>query len=229
MDIYADGISVGTGAGAEVPPMTLLATPGPPSVVRAETAERPALISMLITGRLRPDAGAVQVDGRADIDELRKRSALVDTPSVAEPAAGTTVGTVVAEELAFAARPASRSAVRAVLAEHGLAGREKLRFRALPTVDRIRLLSELALLRREVAAIVVTSPERHGGSPSDWYGVLAGIAERGVTVVIVTDAVTAAILALFGAVDAAADPSPATSTPAPPTPVPESPEQEVTA
>jgi hypothetical protein len=107
--------------------------------------------------------------------------------------------------------------VRRFLDEHGLAEYAGLRLRALPSADRVRLFSELALLRPGVSALIVTSPERHGGSPAEWYDSLAAIAERGITIAVVTDAATSDLLRSLGASDAhfvAPEPEPADEEPA---------------
>jgi len=201
MLITLDGATIGSGLGAAVPALTLAAEPGV-SFVAVETAERPLLVSMLLGGRLRADTGSVLADGVDDPDAMRRRTALVDTPVVAEPTAGVSLMSVVAEEFSFAGRAVSRGALRAFLEEHELLGYAKVPVRSLPPADRVRLFCELALLRPGIDCLVVTSPERHGGEPAAWYPALATIASRGVTVIVVTDAVTADTLAALGAVDA---------------------------
>ena len=185
MRITLDEAAIGTGLGAAVPPLTLTADAGV-TVLAVETAERPLLVSMLLGGRLRADSGTIVTDS--------SRVALVDTPVVAEPVPGVSLMSVVTEEFSFAGRPASRGAVRAFLEEHELLGYAKVPVRALPPADRVRLFSELALLRDGVEALVVTSPERHGGNPADWFGTLTAIGERGITVIVVTDLPTAELL-----------------------------------
>ncbi|CAN5157891.1 hypothetical protein BH11ACT4_BH11ACT4_07140 [soil metagenome] len=206
MELTLDRAAIGTGLAAPVPPLTLSAGPGLPSFVTVETAERPLLVSMLAGGRLHPDSGAVLIDGAADSDALRLATALVDTPVVAEPSPGVSLMGVVAEEFSFAGLPSSRGRVRAFLAEHGLAEYSRLPVRALPAADRVRLFCELALLRSGIGALVVTSPERHGGEPAEWFAALDGIAARGVTVLIVTDAATADALTGLGARDSTTAP-----------------------
>ncbi len=201
MRIALDHAAIGTGLGAPVAPLTLVIAPGVPAFVRVETAERPLLVSLLLGGRLRPDSGRVLVNGAADPDALRRATALVDTPVVAEASPGVPLAGIVAEEFSFAALPSSRGKVASFLALHGLADYAKLPLRTLPAADRVRMFAELALLRPGVSALVVTSPERHGGEPAGWYAALAAIAERGVSVAIVTDAATADALALLGARD----------------------------
>jgi ABC-2 type transport system ATP-binding protein len=204
--------AIGSGLGAAVPALDLIVDGPVPVVVAVQTDERPLLVSMLLAGRLRCDSGRVLVDGREDADQLRRRTALVDTPVVAEPTAGIALKTIVAEEFSFAGLPTSGRTVRSFLTDHDLADYTSLPVRTLPPADRIRLFSELAVLRDGVDGLVVTSPERHGGEPSQWYGPLAALAERGVTVTIVTDYATAEILVSLGARDGAApepEPEPA--------------------
>ena len=203
MRVQLERAAIGRGLGAAVPALDLIVDGPLPVVVAVQTDERPLLVSMLLAGRIRCDSGRVLVDGRDDADELRRRSALVDTPIVTEPTAGIALKTIVAEELSFAGLPTSGRAVRAFLANHDLAEYVSLPVRTLLPADRIRVLSELAVLRAGVDGIIVTSPERHGGEPSEWYGPLAQLAERGVAVIVVTDYATAGILVSLGARDGA--------------------------
>ncbi|MDQ1584340.1 MAG: hypothetical protein QOF36_2394 [Microbacteriaceae bacterium] len=202
MQVTLEEAAIGSGLGAALPPISLDVPAGAPTAIRVETEERPLLVSMLLGGRMNPDSGRVLVDGRAETDELRRRTALVDTPFVAEPSPGIPFGVVVAEEFSFSGLPSSRKAVRDYLALHGLGDYAALPVRAVPPTDRVRLFSELALLRPGVDSLVITSPERHGGEPAAWFATLTAIAERGTTVAIVTDAATSDILIRLGARDA---------------------------
>jgi len=204
MLIALESAAIGHGLAASVPPLTMTVTDGAPTVLAVETAERPMLVSLLLGGRIRPDAGRVTIDGRDDLDELRTRTALVDTPVVAEPTAGLSLASIVAEEFAFAGHPSSRREVRHYLKRLDLFDYAAVAVRSLPPLHRTRLFSELALLRPGVDALIVTSPERHGGDPAVWYDTLAEIAARGVAIVIVTDAATRGILLSYGARDALA-------------------------
>lgn len=209
MKITLTDAGIGAGLGAAVPPLSLTVAPGVPTAIAVETDERPLVVSMLLGGRIQPDAGTVTIDGRAglvsssNLGDLRRATALVDTPFVAEPPAGIPLASVVAEEFSFADLPTSRRAVADFLQKHGIAEYSRLPIRSLPPTDRVRLFSELALLRPGVDALVITSPERHGGDPAGWYGVLAEIAARGLAVAIVTDAATRDILVRLGARDGA--------------------------
>lgn len=209
-EIVLEGAAIGIGLGAAVPPLSLVITGGAPTVIAVETDERPLLVSMLIGGRIRPDAGRVLLDGVENTDELRRTTALVDTPFVMEPPAGVSLALVVAEEFSYSGHLTDRRSVTSFLGQHGLRDYAKLPIRALPPTERVRLFSELALLRDDVRTLVITSPERHGGRPTDWYEALAAVATRGINVVIVTDAATADILISSGARNSAA-PVPAES------------------
>jgi ABC-2 type transport system ATP-binding protein len=199
MKIELQAAGLGEGIGADVPPVSLVLTEGAPIAISVEGDEQPLFVSMLLAGRLKPDTGRVLVDGRDDTSALRDAAALVDTPWVAEPAAGVALQNVVMEELAFAGLPSIRRAVTRVLGEHGLEEYGPLPIRALPAADRVRLFSELAVLRPGVSMIVVTSPERHGATAADWYAPLAAIADRAVLVAIVTDVATTSALVSMGA------------------------------
>ncbi|MBI5161839.1 MAG: hypothetical protein HY996_10570 [Micrococcales bacterium] len=202
------GAAVGDGPAAEVPSLTLAIAAGAPVVIAVETDERPKLVSLLLGGHLRPSAGEILVDGRADAAALRRGIALVDTPFASEPTPGVALRAAVAEELAFAGRRTGRRAVAEVLDRHGLADAAARPVASLPAAERIRLLVDLALLRPGVRALVVTSPERHGGDPRGWFPALAAIAAGGTAVAVVTDLPTAALLDTLGGIRTAPDPEP---------------------
>jgi len=199
MRITLDGAAIGEGLGADVPTTSFTVQSGTPVALAVEGDELPLLISMMLGGRLKPQSGRVLIDDLDDDDLLRARTALVDTPWVAEPSPGIDLRVIVAEEFSFADQPTGRKAVDVFLSRHGLEDYATLPMRALPAGDRVRLFSELAVLRNDVGCIIVTSPERHGAGVEEWYEPLVGIAERGILVVIVTDVATSATLTALGA------------------------------
>ena len=186
--------AIGTGLAADLPATSLLIEPGAPTVIVAETSERPMLLSLVLGGRLALTSGSVLVNGQPDAAALRSHTALVDTPFVSEPTPGITLALVVAEELSFAGRPSGAKSVAAWLQGHGLSYLAQVPMRSIPPTERVLLLTELALLREGVTALVVTSPERHGGDPTEWYSQLVAISERGISVAIITDSPTARLL-----------------------------------
>ncbi|WIB67948.1 hypothetical protein DEI93_02590 [Curtobacterium sp. MCBD17_035] len=188
MILELDALAIGSGPGAPLPPVSAVAEPGRPGLVAVETEQTPVVASLVAGGRMQPDAGRLLVDGVEDPDRVRRTVALVDTPTVAEPFAVMTVRRIVREELAFAGRHAGRDAVTTVLDELDLTEWADTPIERVPTAQRIRLLVELALLRDGIEGLVVTTPERHGGSVADWFAVLQNVADRGIAVLVIASA-----------------------------------------
>jgi len=192
------GATVGTGATAALPPVSVSFAAGTPTLLETEGGTRPTVLSLVASGRMKLDAGsvtAVRVDPNGHelplkAAELRRAVALVDTPLVAEHSDDVSVSSVVREELALA-----RSHRRA---DRPAAYTDKSPFGSLSAVDRLGLLIDLALRRPDVEALVITSPERHGGEPARWWHLVRETAARGidggVAVLVVTDHATVAHL-----------------------------------
>ena len=151
----------------------------------AETEQRPTILGLLASGRMRPDAGTVAIDGRADAGLIRRRVALVDAPDVSAPDADLPVPGVVAEELMFAGRGSDPLSVRRWLRDRGFADIQGATIGTVAPARRIRLLLELAVLRDGVEGLVVVSPDRHGGDPLEWRAVAADFAARGFAVLLI--------------------------------------------
>ncbi|GAA2751040.1 hypothetical protein [Amnibacterium kyonggiense] len=156
-----------------------------PGVAVAEGDRGPMLASLIAGGRLVPDRGEVLLDGSGDPAALRRAVALVDTPVVAEPAPSLPVRSVVREELRFAGRPSRSRDADAVLRALDLDRWSRAPFLDLPPTDRVRLLLELAALRDGVRALVLTSPERHGGHAAGWRRVAEDLTARGLPVLVI--------------------------------------------
>ena len=210
--VTLESAAVGTGVDAALPPVSTRYAPGAPTLFATEGGTRPTVLSLVASGRMGLDAGTVTAadlgprglgspDAPDDHDrpddrpetpltpaELRRRTALIDTPLVAEHPADVSVATVVREELAFATRGAT------VPASVPTSVTGYRRFGSLSGPERLTLLIELALQRPDVDALVVTSPERHGGEPTAWWRVLCVTAARGIAVLVVTDHATVAHL-----------------------------------
>lgn len=118
--------------------------------------------------------------------ELRRRSAVVDSPGVSEPDEALPVRVVVGEELALAGAPASKADVASWLAEHDAAAFAGSRFEHLDAGLRIRLLTALAASRPGVELVVLDRPDRHTSDVDAWLDVARAHAERGLAVVVLT-------------------------------------------
>jgi ABC-2 type transport system ATP-binding protein len=185
MRLELDGIAVGDPATPALPRLDAVLTDGAPTLAAVGTERGPVLASLIAGGRMRPDRGTVRFDGSADDSALRRAVALVDTPVVAEPPAAVRVATVVAEELRFAGRPNGRAAVAGVLDELGIAAWRTAPVADLPPTARIRLLLTLAAARPGVRALVLTSPERHGGPSAEWLGLARSFTDAGTPVLVI--------------------------------------------
>jgi hypothetical protein len=155
------------------------------TLVAAETEQRPTVLGLIASGRMRPDTGRVEVDGRADASALRRRIALVDAPEVSEPEPDVTLAGVAAEELMFAGRRSDPVAVRRWLDEQGLGDEASVPVSNVDPAGRVRALCELAVLRTGVEGIVLVSPDRHGGEPAAWWAVAEEFADRGYAVLVI--------------------------------------------
>jgi hypothetical protein len=186
MNLTLDAVSLGEGPGAPLPPTSATATTERPGVAAVETEGAPTYMSLIAGGRMTSESGRVLIDGVDDGDRIRAAFALVDTPTVAEPFADLPVRTVVREDLVLAGQRGNRENVRLFLEAVGLPEHEETKLRNLPTEARVRLLTELAILRPGVQGVILTSPERHGGDTEAWWRVVTDLSARGYTVLVVT-------------------------------------------
>ena len=167
---------------------------GRATLARAETEQRPTVLGLIASGRMRPDTGSVVIDGKADASAIRRRVALIDAPEVSDPAPNVTLAGVAAEELMFAGVPSNPVSVSRWLAQLGLDHLGRVPIANVAPYARLRLLTELALLRDGVEGLVIVSPDRHGGDPIEWWNLAKRLAERGLAVLVIAgDASAAAI------------------------------------
>ncbi|HEY9323608.1 MAG TPA: hypothetical protein VIP50_01640, partial [Agromyces sp.] len=108
------------------------------TLVAAETEQRPTVLGLIASGRMRPDTGRVALDGRSAPSRLRRRVALVDAPEVSEPEPNVTLAGVAAEELMFAGRRSDPIAVRRWLDEHALGEAASVPVSNVDPADRVR-------------------------------------------------------------------------------------------
>ncbi len=182
MRIVVDAVAKGRSA---LPETSATFETGRATLVVAETEQRPTVLGLVASGRMKVDAGSVTIDGRADRGAIRRRVALVDAPIVSEPEPNVTVTGVVAEELMFAGHAPTPFAAARWLEGLGLDALAGLPVGNVEPSARIRLLLELAALRADVEGLVLVAPDRHGGEPLDWWRIAEEFAERGYAVLVV--------------------------------------------
>lgn len=193
MRVIASKVSKGAG-GSALPETSLEVHSGQAMLTAMETEQRPTVLSLIVSGRMKPTTGSVTIDGNASRRELRKRLAVVDALDVSEPHADVRFGEVVAEELMFAGRMPAPWAVRHWLDEHGMREHERVPMGQLVPEVRIRALAELALLREGVEGLILVSPDRHGGDPLDWWRIATDLAERDVAVLAIAGFASASLI-----------------------------------
>lgn len=193
MRIELRGVSKGR-AGQSLPATTVGFESGRATLARAETEQRPTVLGLIASGRMRPDTGTVTVDGQADARSIRRLIALVDAPDVSDPAPNVTVTGVAAEELMFAGLSSNPVSVARWLDDLGLRAIARTPIANVDPIDRLRLLTELAILRDGVEGLVLVAPDRHGGDPIAWWELARRLADRGFAVLVIAgDASAAAI------------------------------------
>ncbi|MGG7465365.1 MULTISPECIES: hypothetical protein [unclassified Plantibacter] len=184
MRVELTDVSKGKG-GIILDATTLSFRTGEATFARAETEQRPTVLGLIASGRMKPDTGTVRIDGAADNRAMRRHVALIDAPDVSEPASDVTVAGVVAEELMFAGRASHLFAVNRMLDELGLSSIARNAISTTPPTDRVRLLTELAVLRKDVTGLVIVSPDRHGGNPLEWWTIARKLAARDFAVLVI--------------------------------------------
>ncbi|NIK36015.1 hypothetical protein FHS05_001040 [Microbacterium endophyticum] len=151
----------------------------------AETEQRPTVLGLIASGRMRPSAGYVTIDGSEKTRDLRRRVALIDAPDVCDPHPDVLTAGVVSEELMFAGRRSSTISAVRWLRAHDMGDIAFVPFGNISPTERVRILCELAVLRAGVEGFVLVSPDRHGGRPGAWWEIAEEFAERGLAVLVI--------------------------------------------
>ncbi|MFC7343277.1 hypothetical protein [Saccharopolyspora griseoalba] len=182
MEIAATGVEVIGAHGPLLAPTSLRVESGQTRLVTGDSDTARTALALALTGRVKPSNGRVLLDERADAAALRRSTAIVDAPQITAPDEALQVRDVVAEGLSIAGRRSGRRKVRSWIDERELPAAERIE--NLPAPQRTRLLVELARAARATRALVLDSPDRHGGNPHGWYELAAAQAERGLAVVV---------------------------------------------
>lgn len=184
MRVALHEVSKGRG-GQALPATSLEFHTGAVRFAIAETEQRPTVLGLIASGRMRPDGGRVTIDGAANVGRLRRAVALVDAPDVSDPHADITLAGVVGEELMFAGAGATPLHARRWLTRLGFAELASVPIGSIDPAARVRILCELAVLREGTEGIVLVSPDRHGGSPDGWWRIAGEFADRGYAMLVI--------------------------------------------
>jgi len=184
MRITLHEVSKGRG-GQALPTTSLEFHTGAVRFAIAETEQRPTVLGLIASGRMRPETGQVTIDGVPKTKEIRRRVALVDAPDVSDPHADITLAGVVGEELMFAGVGATPLHARRWLTQLGFHELASVPIGNIDPAARVRILCELAVLREGVDGVVLVSPDRHGGSPDGWWRIAGEFADRGYAMLVI--------------------------------------------
>ncbi|WP_200933705.1 hypothetical protein [Microbacterium sp. Leaf161] len=184
MRVTLHEVSKGRG-GQSLPTTSLEFHSGAVRFALAETEQRPTVLGLIASGRMRPDTGRVTIDGDSNNKALRRTIALVDAPDVSDPHPDITLAGVVGEELMFAGVGATPLHARRWLNQLGFGELAGVPIGNVDPAARVRILCELAILREGTEGIVLVAPDRHGGSPDGWWRIASEFADRGYAMLVV--------------------------------------------
>ncbi|WP_197055660.1 hypothetical protein [Microbacterium sp. ZOR0019] len=220
MKIALQDVSKGRG-GQALPATSLEFHTGAVRFALAETEQRPTVLGLIASGRMRPDTGRVSIDGTTDPKALRRHLALVDAPDVSDPHPDITLAGVVGEELMFAGVGATPLHARRWLARLGFSELASVPIGNIDPAARVRILCELAVLREGVEGLVLVSPDRHGGRPDGWWRIAGEFADRGYAMLVIVGGSAAVALERMHEFEAINASGPVEPLPTPaPTPAP---------
>lgn len=150
-------------------PTSLTVARGQLLLVQAEPQPTRTALALALSARMRPSAGSVSWSGNPALRSVRRISALVDSPEINEPEAHLKVRDVVAEDLALQPGPHwRRRGIDAWIKRHQLSDLADAWVDAIDPLDRLSLLTHLALEDHRVELAVFDSPDRHGIPEEDW-------------------------------------------------------------
>ena len=150
-------------------PTSLTVARGQLLLVQAEPQATRTALSLGLSARMRPTTGRVSWSGNASLRAVRRISALVDSPEINEPEAHLKVRDLVAEDLALQPAPLwRRSSVNAWMERHHLSHLADSWLDAIDPLERLALITHLALEDHRIELAVFDSPDRHGIPEIDW-------------------------------------------------------------
>ncbi|MDO5745623.1 MAG: ABC transporter ATP-binding protein [Micrococcaceae bacterium] len=177
MVLIADNLAI---AGRHLPllePTSLAVARGELLLVQAEPQPTRTALSLGLSARMLPTQGTVSWSGNPATRSVRLISALVDSPEINEPEAHLKVRDLVAEDLALQPGPIwRRSGINSWMKKHRMEDLANEWLDAIEPIQRLTLLTHLALEDRDIELLVFDSPDRHGIAEDQWFQYLESVA-----------------------------------------------------
>ncbi len=175
--LIADNLAI---AGRHLPllePTSLAVARGELLLVAAEPRPTRTALALALSARMRPGDGTVSWSGTSALRSVRRIGALVDSPEINEPEAHLKVRDLVAEDLALQPGPIRRrSGIDTWLKKHAMEALATQWLDAIDPLERLKLLTRLALEDRSIELLVFDSPDRHGIPEDGWTRYLQAVA-----------------------------------------------------
>lgn len=181
------------------PAFSLQIETGQVAYVTTTTDQRPTVLGIIASGRMKATSGKVILDGVENRRQLRRRSALIDAPVVSAPVDDVWFLGLVSEEITFAGQWGGIRSVLRWIDDNGMRKYARTTAANLPPTIRIKALVELASLREETDLLVLVSPDRHGAKPDEWWPIIETVAKRGFAILVIVGEPTGEILKIYGA------------------------------
>ena len=145
--------------------------------MQAEPQTTRTALALGLSARMRPSSGTVGWSGNTALRAVRRISALVDSPEINEPEAHLKVRDLVAEDLALQPGPVwRRSSIDSWMERHKMDHLADEWLDVIDPLDRLALLTHLALEDHRVELTVFDSPDRHGMPEEAWIDYLQTVA-----------------------------------------------------
>ena len=174
--LIADNLAI---AGRHLPlldPTSLAVARGELLLIQADTQTTRTALSLGLSARMRPSEGSVSWLGDSSLKAVRRISAIVDSPQINDPEAHMKVRDLVAEDLSLI--PGSRRRrpkTKTWIQEHHLESLADQYLDAIEPLDRLTLMTELALEDANVELLVFDTPDRHGIPEEMWCTFLESV------------------------------------------------------
>ncbi|MFD2675264.1 hypothetical protein [Gulosibacter bifidus] len=185
MQIALEHIEVG-GRRPILPTTNLRIETGKVTVQACPTDQAPVVLALIAGGQMRPSRGVIRYNGRPARRKLKSRVAIIDAPSISAPDEYVALRSTLAEEYTYVGRVATPARIRRFLDRHDISEYADWPMIELPPMVRLIALTEMALLRPGIEAVVFTTPDRHGGSAHEIYAYGQAVAARGIGVLCIT-------------------------------------------